>query len=179
MSQETAILVTAWATIGTAVAAFVAVWISWCATRTTIQQAKTSTAYQVINQIDAQWNSDAMKAKRRDAAKFLSRGQALPEDDGIDDVIDVFEVLALAVRDGVVPLKLAVHFMGYWAVRYWYVATVRITRRRADDSSIWAEFAAVVPMFLTEFARMRQRSVEEITPSSDELRTFLQEELTV
>jgi hypothetical protein len=148
LTDHLALVVTAWAAVGAAVAAFVAVFVAHRATNSTIREAKIATSYQLVNQIDERWNSAAMLAKRQRAAALLLPGQPLPTEDGLDDVIDVFETLALCVDDGVIPFKLATHFFGHWVVNYWFAASARINHVRASDPGVWEDLATLVPLLL-------------------------------
>lgn len=187
MSDHVAIVITAWATVGAAIAAFLAVHIgrrqghdtlqeAHRATDATVRQAKVATAYQLITQLDAQWNSSAMRAKRQSAAQLLLPLQPLPENDEPDDIIDLFETLALCVQDDIIPLTLASHFFSYWLIPYWFAAAARVNHVRSKNPTIWEDLAAFMPTLLDYQARRRQRTVAEVTPTTEHLRKFLQEE---
>ena len=188
ISDHAAVVITAWSTVGAATAAFIAVFVGLAqgrkalqeahrASDVTIQQAKVAAAYQLINQLDERWNSAAMRARRQEVAKLLLPLQPVPDGDALDEILDLFETFALCVRDEVVPLKLAAHFLGYWAIHYWFAATARINYVRATDPVTWEDLAACMPALLEYRAERRQRSVAEITPTTDQLRRFLQEEI--
>lgn len=184
ITEHVAIVMTAWATIAAALAAFIAAFVAQRslseahrAAESAIQQAKVVAAYQLINQLDERWNSQAMRDRRREVAKDLLPGRPLPGHDGLDDIIDLFETMALCVNDQVIPLKLASHFFGYWAINYWFAATARINHVRASNPIIWEDLAAFMPKLLDYQAQHRQRAVAEITPTSEQLQKFLQEEI--
>lgn len=176
MTEHAAIVVTAWATVFAAIAAIIAVCVAQRTSASTIKHAKEATGYQLINQIDERWNSASMCAKRRSVAQLLSTGRPVHEEDSIDDIVDVFETLAICVQDGVISEKLAANFFGYWAIHYWFAASARIDGVRASDPLLWESLEAFMPRLLAEFAHRRQRTVAEITPTAEDLRRFLQEE---
>jgi hypothetical protein len=116
---------------------FVALWTSY----KTVTQAKIATAYQLVTQFEAQWDSSILRVRRLEAATALL---ADPKNRGADSVIDFFETIAVAVKDRVVPLELCWHLFSDRMFGYSQAAKTRIEHVRGEDPTFWNAFVEVV-----------------------------------
>jgi hypothetical protein len=147
------------------------------AANATIDQAKLTTGYQFLTQLDQQWASPSMESKRGKAAETLLRSLAKPKEDAPDYVLDFFETVALTVNEGVIPLHHAWGTFSYRLVHYWFAATDRIKQLRAEDPTIWEDLTQLMPRLLEYDAQRRHSTIQNITPTPDEITRFLKEEL--
>jgi hypothetical protein len=188
MSDHIAIIITAWATVAAAAAALVAVCIGYYQSRETlreaqrvanrtIEQAKTVARYQLITQFDERWNSSTMRAWRRDTAQaYLQKRTDNPT---VEHILDFFEGVARAAIDGIITRHLVWHYFFYWIIDYWTLATDRVNIMRRDDHTAYEDLAALVPELMAYEAKRRGRTINELTPSQQELDEFIKEECAV
>ena len=87
--------------------------------------------------------------------------------DSIDDILNLFEEIALSVRIGALSFTLADEHFSYYSVRYYRVASDRIKRLRTRDKRIY-----------TMWEWFNNRLVESGDIGDSALREFIREEAT-
>jgi transposase len=154
--------------IGSLVAATVALFIAWFQ----LKHHRIALGVQILVKYEERFDDSRMRAKRAAAAKALLARTDSPE---LEAVLDFFETIGLLVRKRCIQPDIAASSFAFWALRYWQLAQNRVMARREaeHDSTIW-EYAEKL---VERFNRIESHSGAPTTFSEEQLANFLQGEL--
>lgn len=122
-------------------------------------------------------HADMRRLRARLARRLLTNPHERTRvgDDGID-VLNTFELLGFLVRSKGLGLEDAWSNFSVWANSWWYVYERGIERLRAEDLTVYQDYAALVEKFLDYESEQRSISKDAIRPSDEILTKFLKSE---
>ena len=166
-------LIIAIAALLSAIVASVAVWLEGLRMR---RQLGINNMWRLIEK----WDEPRLRAHRSAAARQLLEDSQHREDLPVEalELLDMFELLAyLVVRSKTLSLEDAwINFSGP-AIQWWYICRPGIERFQADDPTIYEDFATLADELIELEAKRRDKDREELKPSEEDLRAFLQGEV--
>jgi hypothetical protein len=125
------------------------------------------------------WDSPRMRRLRATVAQHLlvHPGRRQSAWDEAIDILNTFELLGyLVVKSKTLGGRDAwINFSG-WAISWWHVFTPEIERLREKDRTVYEDYATLVDEFLEHEADRRQLSKEQLAPTAESLRDFLDSE---
>jgi hypothetical protein len=166
MTEHTLSVITALATAGAAIAAVIAVWVSYFGIKETSRIAtqsrgdfKLSLAADLSMKLDDRFNSAEFEKKRSEAARALLSKKNL---EATEDVFDFFETVGLLTRTGAITKELAYNFFFHWVNLYWIAGQTHIQNKRTKTRTVWEDFK-----YLYKSVRQIEESKD---PDSEDLR---------
>ncbi len=132
-----------WATIaalGAAVATFAAATVATWNVRVT----RFGVGVATLLGLERDFNSDRMRAMRRNAAKSLAAHTQRPEEMGeVDEVLDFFETVALLVRHRALDETMVWDTFFYWIDGYERAAWDHVRKQREKNEAVWRGFVGL------------------------------------
>lgn len=120
-------------------AAIIAIIISLVVHKRESRQSRLSLAADLISRLDAEFNTEQFREKRKSAATAL-RKDAGSGTRSADYILDFFERVALLTNKGALDREMVWNTFFYWFHRYRHCARDRIEVVRKDDPTIWTDF---------------------------------------
>jgi len=128
-----------WIAVASVVGVVVSIWAL------IIESRRTRIARQLdlIIDLDKQFQSEGVKAIRKEAAAFLCENRSANLQDEnwqhVDDVIDFIQTVGLFTKSGYMEVELVFKFFFFWIGRYITAAKPYIEMRMADCPVLWKE----------------------------------------
>jgi hypothetical protein len=147
MTDHALLLMTAFGTVGAALAAAWAALVSQVGIKKASQIAqqsradfKLALAADLSMKLDDRFSSEEFKKTRSQAAQALLVGACLED---AEDIFDFFETLGLFVRTAALTKELAYNFFFHWINLYWIAGQGHIQEKRSMARSVWVDFEHV------------------------------------
>jgi hypothetical protein len=115
----------------------------------------------------------AKKVQRVKAARGLLAGQSLEA----EPILDFFETMALLQRRKALDKEMVWHTFFYWVDHYYEATKSLIESRQKTDPLVWKDFVTFV-LTLRKFQSERSGALPYRPPSPEQVKSFLEEELT-
>jgi hypothetical protein len=143
-------IITALATVATAVAATAAVLVAIYQTRANLRVQREQLGIQSLQQLLAEWQSPQMIKTRARADVILLNRSTLRDDNtptqDLDNVLDFFETVAVFHRRGILDAELTWHTFYWYMVNYWhpsepYIRAVQLS----EGPETWKDLSDLMP----------------------------------
>ena len=170
---------TDWPLIVTAIGAILGPFIAVIAVLTEGKRMRLQLGVDNMWRLIEKWDQPSLKASRSEAAEYLldnwNRRENLPNSALV--TLDLFELLAyLVIRSQTLSIEDAwINFSGP-AIQWWHVCRPGIEAFRADDPTIYEDFASLIERLIKMEEERRGMTREELQPSDGDLIVFLQGE---
>jgi len=117
----------AWSGAIVALATLVVAVVTWCQ----LCHSRFALGVSIVLKLDAIFDAEIMRTKRRNAAKALKDGTKGRE---VEEVLDFFEPFGLLVRRKAIDKEIVWSYFSYWVLRYDALARYQIIARREEES---------------------------------------------
>jgi hypothetical protein len=160
---------TAWAAV---TASAVAVYGIWAESK----RSRFAMGMDLFLKLEADFDGENMRTKRRAAAKALLHGKELGD---VDDLLDFFEMVGMLVRRGALDDLMVWHNFFYWIRGYCLSSAAYIDESRIEDSTVWADLVKLNKRMMTIEKKERQCSERQLELSDDKITEFLEWEMKI
>lgn len=174
MTDHSALVWTAMATIATAVAGFISAWIAYFAIKRQTQQTQAALGADLSLKLEERFNSEEFHRIRARAARALLEGTNLGEP---EDVFDFFETVGLLVRIKTLSADLAYNFFFHWINLYWLAGENYIKTKRQSTKALWEDFEKLYQA-VRKIEQLKDSSSSELKLGSEQIKERLKEELS-
>lgn len=170
---------TDWPLIVTAVGAILGPFIAVIAVLTEGKRMRLQLGVDNMWRLIEKWDEPSLQASRSEAAEDLldnwSHRENLPNSALV--TLDLFELLAyLVIRSKTLSIEDAwINFSGP-AIQWWHVCRPGIAAFRADDPTIYEDFASLAERLISLEEERRGMTRDELRPSDEDLIAFLEGE---
>ncbi len=174
----TASVVTAWATILAAIAAFFAVGATVRSTAKQIDNSRFVLGVDLLFKMDERFNSKGMKRTRSEGARaLLDRGEQLSTAryENADDILDFFETLGLMTRRGALDKEMVWSTFFPWIEVYWLASQEYVKSEMIEELETWKDFKNLYERMVVVEKIKTKKPYMPLT--SEEKSKFLHDEL--
>ncbi len=129
-------------------------------------------------QFDDRFDSERMRANRRDLAKAILKGDDPPG----DDVLDFFETVGFYARNDEIDMAVVYNDFSDTVLHYWPAVRDHVTRDRnsaGGSKDEYENFEWLNDALAREIVRRRHSDIKQVEPSAKEVKDFLQDESTL
>lgn len=138
-----------------------------------VRRARFNQSIDLLFKQESDFFGPAKKLQRSKAAHDLLAGNSLEA----EPILDFFETMALLLRRGALDKEMVWHTFFYWIDHYYEATKDVISKRQIQDPLVWKDFVAFATN-LRRFQSERQGSPSYQPPSPEQVKSFLEEELT-
>jgi hypothetical protein len=171
--------VESWAILITAIASLVTAIVALAALVLQGRRTRLSLGLENLWRLIEQWDQAEMRRRRAAVARALladPEGRQRVSDEAID-VLNTFELLAyLVLRSKTLKLEDAWVNFSPWAISWYYVYQAGIERFRDEDPTVFEDYEVLVEKFLDYEMDRLGLSREEVVPPEPTLSDFLEAE---
>jgi hypothetical protein len=138
-----------------------------------VRRARFNQSIDLLFKQESDFFGPTKKLQRSKAAYDLLAGNSLEA----EPILDFFETMALLLRRGALDKEMVWHTFFYWIDHYYEAAKDVISKRQTQDPLVWKDFVEFA-RDLRRFQSERQGSPSYQPPSFEQVKIFLEEELT-
>ena len=138
-----------------------------------IKRARFNQSIALVFRLENDFFGSDKQLQRKKAARHLLDGETLEA----EPILDFFETMALLLRKGALNKEMVWHTFFYWIDHYFQASENAIAARQQIDPLVWKDFTLFVAK-LRKYQASRAGAIPYHPPSPEEVRRFLEEELT-
>ncbi len=147
--------------------------VALCAFIWQVRRTRFNQSIDLLFRLENDFFGSAKKRQRVKAASGLLSGSTLEA----EPILDFFETMALLLRKGALNKEMVWHTFFYWIDHYFQASENAIAARQQIDPLDWKDFTLFVAK-LRKYQASRAGAIPYHPPSPEEVRRFLEEELT-